>query len=41
MKRSIFHVEWGKLVCVLELKIFLLLFNMIMSDSKKETRKTV
>lgn len=41
MKRSIVHVEWGKLVCVLELKIFLLLFYMIMSDSKKETRTTV
>lgn len=39
MKRSIFHIEWGKLACVLELKIFLpLLFYMIMSDSKKKNK---
>lgn len=37
MKRLIFYVEWGKFVCVLELKIFfLLLFYMIMFDLKKE-----
>lgn len=41
MKRSIFHVEWGKLACVLELNIFLpLLFYMILSDSKKKNKQT-
>lgn len=36
MKRLIVYVEWGKFVCVLELKIFFLLFYMIMFDLKKE-----